>query len=109
VKKSLAGDEINESKSSQLPLLRKNVAKRVLEEDKLYHSENNKMSSLRQSEVVEKRKTGRSLGKNTALLMSRMHLSFLKVLNPLSPSLSFSLFSEPVEDEAIEIKRVEGQ
>jgi hypothetical protein len=109
VKKSLAGDEINESKSSQLPLLWKNVAKRVLEEDKIYHSENNKMSSLRQSEVVEKRKTGRSLGKNTALLMSRMHLSFLKVLSPLSPSLSFSLFSEPVADEAIEIKRAEGQ
>jgi hypothetical protein len=109
VKESLAGDELDESKSSQLPFLRENVAGRVLEGDDFYYSGYNQVSSLWQSEVVEIRKTANPFGKNSAIRMPRMRPSFLKVLSPLSLSPSFFLFSDSIEDEAIEIKRVEGQ
>jgi hypothetical protein len=92
VKESLAGDEINESKNSQLPLLRENVAGRVLEGYDFYYSGYNQVPSLRQSEVVERRKTANSFGKNTAIPVQRMRPSFLEVLNLFSLSPSFFFF-----------------
>lgn len=100
VKESLAGDEINESKSSQLPFLRENVAWRVLEGGDFYHSGYNQVPSLRQSKVVERRKTANPFGKNTAIHMPRMRPSFLEVLSLLSLSLSFFLFAGSIEEDA---------
>ena len=51
-KKSLAGDELDESENSQLPSLRQDVAWRVLEREELFDSKNGQMPQVWQSAGV---------------------------------------------------------
>jgi hypothetical protein len=77
VKKSLAGDEVNEWSDSQLSLLRQDIAWGVLEQDQVFNPQNDQVPRVRQSEAVERWEKKNAFGKNAALFMSRLWPSFL--------------------------------
>jgi hypothetical protein len=99
VKKSLAGDEMNEWENSQLSILRQNAAWRVLERVEALDSENSQMPSVWWSKAMERWKKENSNWGYAALFMSKLLASFLAMVKLLSPNLLFSFFQSPVEED----------
>jgi hypothetical protein len=89
VKKSLAGDEIDEWENSQLPALRQDVARRVLERDEFFDSENGQMPSLRQPKIVERWVQAHAVRRYSALLVSRLRPSFFASVEVIRTFLFF--------------------
>jgi hypothetical protein len=85
-KSSLAGDDINESKNSKLPSLRKDHITRYLGRK---NSEPSQLPSMWQSKSVEKREVLHKYRGNTALLLQGMWASFFKAVTFLK---NFSFF-----------------
>jgi hypothetical protein len=86
-KLSLAGDDLDESKNSKLPSLRKDYITGYLGREK---SEPSQLPSLWQSKGMEKREELRKFRGNTALLLQGMRPSFFKLVTFLKNS-SFSV------------------
>jgi hypothetical protein len=78
---SLAGDESNEPKNSQLPSLRQNVAKRSVERKKFGKPEVGQVPSVRLHEKLEGRNTPYSYRSNSAFFLQRLRLSFFRAVN----------------------------
>lgn len=87
---SLAGDELDESKNSQLSTLREDFVRRPLEREPLLESDG-QMSSMRTSESLERREETHACGRVATLPVSVLRLSIfgkVKAFRPLFPSFS---------------------
>jgi len=88
--KSLAGDELDEPKDSQLPTLREDSVRRPLERAALFETGDNQVSSMWLSENLERWEKIHAFGRVAALQVSKLCLSIFKVVTnrlPLFPYL----------------------
>ncbi len=104
--KSLAGDEKYDSQDSQLSSLRKDFAQKPLERKEYHKPENCQMSSVWQSEGVERRDATDASRQGAALLVPRLLLSVFRAVavllaEPLFSFFNYRLFLEVSSMEAL--------
>jgi hypothetical protein len=87
--KSLAGDEINESDSSQLPLLRKDFTQKNLDGNESSDTGDSQVSSMRQYESLERWKGESGFRSEAALPVQSLRALFFSSVK----TFFFSLFS----------------
>jgi hypothetical protein len=80
VPQSLAGDELDEPKDSQLPTLREDSVRRPLEREALFETGDNQVSSMWLPESVERWDAIHAFRRAAALQVSELRLSILKVV-----------------------------
>ena len=79
---SLAGDELDEPKDSQLSALREDSVRRPLERGAFFETGDNQVSSMWLSAGVERRHSKHALRQAAALQVSKVRLPILKVVRP---------------------------
>jgi len=95
----LAGDETNEWKNRELPILRQDTAKGVMEQTEAFNPRRYQMPQVWRAKVVERwEKTDASI-EGAALLMQSLRVSFLTVLVRFSLHSSFFFFLNRTERE----------
>jgi len=77
------GDIVNESKNSQLPSLRQNLAKRSMERKKLDKPEDSQVPTVWQHKKLERRKIPHSYRGFSALLLQRLRFAFFRTVNSI--------------------------
>jgi hypothetical protein len=85
----LVGGMINEQIVGQLSPLRQVVARRFLEKDAAFNSQNGKMPRMRQPKALERWEKESVFWRNAALLVSRMRSSFFSMVAAFSSILPF--------------------
>jgi hypothetical protein len=105
-KTSLAGIKKDESQDSQLSLLRKDFIRRPLERKEDHKPENCQMSSVWQSEGLERRDEADASRQGAALLVPRLLLSVFRAVavllaGPLFSFFNYRLFLEVSSMEAL--------
>jgi hypothetical protein len=75
------GDIVDESKNSQLPSLRQNLAIRPVERTNFDRQEDNQVPSVWQHEKLERRKIPYSYKGCSALLLQRLRFAFFRAVN----------------------------
>jgi hypothetical protein len=89
VRSKLVGGMINEQIVGQLSPLRQVVARRFLEKDAAFNSQNGKMPRMRQPKALERWEKESVFWRNAALLVSRMRSSFFSMVAAFSSILPF--------------------